>query len=128
MPMEITFDGGDRVDARYKGLTISTAQDGSLPAPFDLFLASIGTCAGFYVFQFCQKRKLPTEGIRIEQRKVVDRESRMIERIEIDIKLPDEFPERYREAVIRSAQLCSVKKHLEQPPAIEVRTSTLEPV
>jgi ribosomal protein S12 methylthiotransferase accessory factor len=126
--MEITFGDGDRVDARYKGLIISTSQDRSQPAPFDLFLASIGTCAGYYVHQFCQKRGLPTEGIRIEQRKVVNRKSKMIERIEIDIKLPDEFPERYREAVIRSAQLCSVKKHLEHPPAIEVRTSTPEPV
>ena len=128
MDMEITFGEGDRVDALYKGNTISTAQDGSLPAPFDLFMASIGTCAGFYVSNFCRKRGLSTEGVRLEQRRTINPETRMVERIEIDIKLPADFPDKYREAVIRSARLCAVTKHLDQPPAIDVQTVVSGPV
>jgi ribosomal protein S12 methylthiotransferase accessory factor len=46
----------------------------------------------------------------------------MIERIGLEIQLPADFPEKYRDSVIRAAELCTVKKHLEHPPAIEVTT------
>lgn len=125
MRMEIVFpDMSDRVDALVKGLTITTHQDGSEPAPFDLFLASIGTCAGIYVSRFCRERGLPVDDIRIVQNVIPNRETRMVDRIELDIQLPEGFPEKYKDAVIRSAQLCAVKKHLEKPPAITVNTST----
>ena len=51
--MEISFPGGQKVDAQYRGLTIKTDQpvedggDESAPTPFSLFLASLGTCAGY---------------------------------------------------------------------------------
>ena len=123
MEMTIEFPGGDRVDARYDGLTVVTNQDGSAPAPFDLFLASIGTCAGFYASRFCRQRGIPTEGMKITQRATVDPATRLIDRIELSIELPPGFPEQYRDAIVRSAQLCAVKKHLEAPPRIEVRTA-----
>ena len=53
------FGGGLKVDAEYRGFTIKTDQpfheggEGRRPAPFDLFLASLATCAGFYVLAFC---------------------------------------------------------------------------
>ncbi|HXV75874.1 MAG TPA: OsmC family protein [Candidatus Polarisedimenticolaceae bacterium] len=122
MAMQITIGSGGRVDAVYKGRTIRTAQDGTEPAPFDLFLASIGTCTGYYVARFCESRGIPTDGIRIEQTRVIDEETRMVERVRVEINLPDDFPERYREALLRSAALCSVKKHLERPPRVEVET------
>lgn len=122
MRMDIVFPGGDRVDAVTDGLTIATDQNGALPAPFDLFLASIGTCAGIYVARFCNQRGIPLDQVRIEQRAVRNERTRMVTRIELEIRLPDEFPARYRDAVIRAVGLCSVKKHLDQPPEIDVRT------
>lgn len=121
MAMQITFGEGDRVDALYKGKTISTDQEGPLPEPFELFLASIGTCSGYYVAKFCRSRDIPTDGIRLEMRRILYPESKMIERIEIDVHLPVGFPERYRTAVVRAAKQCTVKKHLDQPPAVEVQ-------
>jgi len=128
MAMQITFGDGDRVDALYNGKTISTDQTGPLPEPFELFLASIGTCSGYYVAKFCQRRDISTDGIRLEMRRILYPGSKMIERIEIDVHLPEDFPARYREAVVRSAQQCTVTKHLDQPPAIEVRTVVADPV
>jgi putative redox protein len=122
--MEIVFPHGDRVDAKLGSMVIATDQDGSAPAPFQLFLASIGTCAGIYVSSFCRQRGISIDDIRIRQRLQANPASRMVERIELDIVLPEDFPEQYKDAVIRSAQLCAVKKHLEKPPAIEVRTVT----
>lgn len=125
MMMEITFPEGDRVDARSGAHVIHTDQDGSTAAPFELFLASIGTCAGIYVSRFCRQRSIPVDDIKIRQTMIPDPATRMIGRIQLEIVLPDDFPEQYKDAVIRSANLCAVKKHLEQPPDIEVTTTTL---
>ena len=125
MHMEIVFPDGDRVDALSNGNVIRTEQDGSGPAPFELFLASIGTCAGIYVSRFCRQRGISTADIRIRQTMRVNPATRMVDGIDLDIALPDDFPEQYKDAVVRSAQLCAVKKHLEHPPEIQVRTVSL---
>jgi ribosomal protein S12 methylthiotransferase accessory factor len=122
MEMEITFPGGARVDAHMGNLVVETNQDGSAPAPFGLFLASIGTCAGIYVLSFCQHRGLPTAGVKVLQRLHTDPATRMIEKVDLDIVVPPDFPEKYHAALVRAAEQCAVKKHLEQPPAFEVRT------
>lgn len=126
MEMEIVFPGGARVDAISGGMVIPTNQDGSAPAPFGLFLASIGTCAGIYVLSFCQQRGLPTDNIRIVQRMGFDPMTRMINQVELDIQVPPDFPEKYKDAVVRSANQCAVKKHLENPPEFNVHTSVVE--
>jgi putative redox protein len=126
MEMEIFFPGGARVDAISNGMVIPTNQDGSAPAPFGLFLASIGTCAGIYVLSFCQQRGLPTNDIRIMQRMSFNPLTHMIDNVELDIQLPPDFPEKYKDAVIRAASQCAVKKHLENPPTFNVHTSIVE--
>ena len=122
MEMEIVFPGGSRVDALMGPHTVVTNQDGSAPTPFSLFLASVGTCAGIYVLGFCQARNLPTEGIKIVQRVIADPNTRMIDTIQLDIIVPPSFPEKYHDALVRAADQCAVKKHLENPPEFEVRT------
>lgn len=118
MDMEIVFPGGKGVNAIYENFTIMTDQsvreggDGSAPEPFDLFLASMGTCAGIYVLSFCQHHDLPAEGISLIQTAERNPETRMIDRVNIDIRLPADFPQKYRKALIRSAEQCSVKKHI----------------
>jgi ribosomal protein S12 methylthiotransferase accessory factor len=126
--MTITFPGGARVDAQVGPYTIRTDQppqsggEGSAPAPFALFLASIGTCAGIYVLGFCRQRGLTTDGIEITQRAEPDPRTGMIAVVRLDIQVPADFPEKYHEALIRAANQCAVKKHLETPPMFEVRT------
>lgn len=127
MEMLIDFPGGARVDAHFGPFTVSTDQPpvASAPTPFATFLASIGTCAGIYVLGFCQQRGLPTEGIRILQRMHSNPFSGMVQKIDLEIQLPASFPEKYRDAVIRAAELCAVKKHFEEPPQFEVTTRTV---
>ncbi|UCF05264.1 MAG: OsmC family protein [bacterium] len=131
MDLIVTFPGSKKVDASYKGFTIQTDQakhaggNGSAPAPFDLFLASIATCGGIYVVYFCEKRDIPLDGIRLVQRMERNQETRMITKITIDIELPPDFPEKYREGLIRAVDLCTVKKHLFDPPEFELRTVTV---
>jgi putative redox protein len=131
MQMEIILEDGKKVNANIKGHIIKTDQpkeyggEDSYPTPFDLFLASLGTCAGFYVKIFCQKRNIPTDNIKIIQTMEYDETTVMIDKIKIDIKLPSDFPEKYKEAVVNSANLCAVKKHIQNPPEFEVFTSVI---
>jgi ribosomal protein S12 methylthiotransferase accessory factor len=128
MDMVISFPGGKRVDATFKGHTVRTDQppqaggEGSAPEPFLTFLASIGTCAGIYVLGFCQARGIPTDGIRLVQHNEWDPATHRLAKVGIEIIVPPEFPEKYRSAVQRAADQCAVKKAIFEPPAFEVQT------
>jgi putative redox protein len=129
--MEITFDGGKVITAHTHGHLIKTDQPESsggantAPSPFELFLASIGTCAGIYVKSFCDNRKIPTDKIKIIQTTDFDPESGLAKNIKLDILIPDDFPEKYRSSLISVADLCKVKKTLADPPAFEITTTTI---
>ncbi len=130
MEMIIDFPGGNRVDAHFDKFTVITDQppEASAPTPFATFLASIGTCAGIYILGFCKQRGLATEDIRIVQRMHSDPATKMVGKIELEIQLPGTFPEKYIPALVNSAELCAVKKHLESPPKFEIYTKSVEPL
>lgn len=129
MDMKIYFPGGKKVYADFKGFTHKTDQpihaggEGSAPSPFELFLASMGTCAGVFVAGFCQQRGIDTKGIELIQNHEIDPATHMIKKVNLEIKLPPTFPEKYQKAVIQAASLCAVKKHLESPPEFDIITT-----
>ena len=128
MEMIIDFPSGARVDAHFGNFTVKTDQpptgggEGSAPTPFALFLSSLGTCAGIYVLGFCRQRGLSTDGIQIRQRMHSNPATGLVGKVELEIQVPPEFPEKYRPALIRSAEQCAVKKHFENPPSFEITT------
>ncbi len=129
--MEITFEGGKVVTAHSHGHIIKTDQSVSnggqntAPSPFELFLASIGTCSGIYVKSFCDNRHIATDNIKIIQTVEFDEETGLPVNIKLDIKLPPDFPDKYKEAVISVAELCKVKKSIASPPAFEIISSSI---
>lgn len=126
----ITFDGNAKVSAHFRGITVHSDQpdaaggESSAPSPFELFLASIGACAGFYVLSFCRSRSLPTGNISIVQTVIRNEQTHMVEKIALDIMLPPDFPNKYKAAVIKAADSCLVKKHLLSPPEILIEART----
>jgi len=124
--MTIDFPGGARVDAHFGGFVVPTDQppggggSSTAPTPFATFLSTIGTCAGIYVLGFCRQRGISTDGIRLVQRMQVDPVTRLVSDVQVTIELPAGFPEKYADAVVRSAEQCAVKKHFERPPVIRV--------
>jgi putative redox protein len=129
MEIRVDFPGGSRVAAHFSNFNINTDQpvkaggEGSAPTPFELFLASLATCAGYYVLGFCKARGISADGIRLVQVNEANPATKMSSKVAIEIQLPAGFPQEYASAVIRAAESCLVKKHLENPPAFEVRTS-----
>ncbi len=130
--VEITLDGGKIVSAHINGKIIKTDQSvkngggGAAPEPFELFQASIGTCAGIYVKTFCDQRGIPAEGIRIIQSMEFDPDKKVPSCFRLEIRLPADFPEKYRAAVVNAAELCLVKKTINSIPAFEVVSSRTE--
>ncbi len=126
MDMVIDFPGRARVDAHFGGFVVSTDQppmgggEGSAPTPFATFLSSIGTCAGIYVLGFCRQRGIPSDGIRLVQRVQANPATGLVSDVAVTIQLPEGFPAKYADAVVRAAEQCAVKKHFEHPPLIHV--------
>ncbi len=130
MDIVVTLPGGKRVDARAGRFTVHTDQpraaggDESAPDPFTLFLASLATCCGFYVAAFCQARGIATDGIRLVQRSESDARTKRLARVTVEIELPPSFPSQYRDAVVRAAGACRVKKAIFDPPEVAIVAAT----
>ena len=126
MEMEILFPGGKRVQSNYKGYIVDTDQpkdeggDGTAPEPYDLLLSSLGTCSGVNVLYFCESRNIPTDGIKMSMSIEKNEKTHLVEKIRIHMNLPDDFPEKYREAVRRVVDLCAVKRTFSSPPEISL--------
>ena len=123
--MEVTFPGGVAVEATFRGHTVRTDQPvpkggDSAMSPFDLFFASLATCMGFYALRFCQERGIATEGLRVTLETRRDEERKRVSNVEVRLELPDEFPEKYRTAILRAVDQCAVKKHVMEPPAFDI--------
>jgi len=128
LTIDIELAGNKKVNASFGEFTVLTDQskeyggDQTAPEPFALFLASLGACAGVYVLGFCRKRDLPTEGIRLRQTAHWTEDKKRLERVDIEILVPPEFPARYHKALARVADQCAVKKAVLNPPEFSVRT------
>jgi putative redox protein len=126
MEIKVSFPGGLKVDAEVGQHLIRTDQsiesggEGSAPEPFTLFLTSVATCAGIYVLRFCQSRGISTKGVSLAQK--ANFGAGGLEGIDIEIIVPPDFPEKYYDALVRSASKCAVKRVMENPPAFNVRT------
>ena len=120
--VDVWFPGGKRVDARVGGMTVHTDQalesggEGKAPEPFQLFMVSIATCAGIYALEFCNARDIPTDRMGLTMSYEFDTKRGFCERLSIELKVPPEFPEKYKKAVVRVMDLCSVKKQILNPP------------
>ena len=125
MDMTISFPGGQKVQASFDGFVVETDQSvssggsGSAPDPFSLFLSSIGTCTGIYVLRFCEQRKIPTDEMSLLLTPIWNDDG-LIETIDITIKTGKDFPKKYEDAVLKAAGLCTVKRHLDKPPKIQL--------
>ena len=125
--IDVSFPGGQRVDARIREFLIHTDQsrehggDQSAPQPYDLFLTSIATCAGIFALKFCQSRHLATDGMRLRMEWEPNPSDPAASRLILSLTLPPDFPERYQSSILKAMDLCAVKRTIETPPQFETR-------
>jgi len=124
--LEVSFPDGKRADVRIRGFEIATDQpvksggEASAPQPFDLFLASMVACAGFYALNFCQSRMIPTTGLGLSMLWEQDEKRPLQAGVRFQLTLPAGFPPKYQAGIVRAMELCAVKKHIQNPPEFTV--------
>ena len=124
--LEVSFPGGKRVDVSAGGFDIDTDQsikhggEASAPAPFTLLLASLATCSGIYALNFCQSRGLVTDGLGVWMEWEHDPKQPENAVARIHLRLPEGFPERYRNSIVKAIDLCAVKQQIKKPPSFEI--------
>ena len=124
--LEVTFPGGKRVDVQVGDFAIATDQalqhggQASAPAPYALFLASIAACSGIYALSFCQSRNLSTVGLGLSMNWEHDPARPGQARARLRLRLPEGFPDRYRDSIVKAMDQCAVKKHIMTPPQFEI--------
>ena len=126
MRVSVEYKDGKKQDVKLGKYIVSTDQmeeeggDETAPSPFQLFVMSLAACAAYYVREFCTSRDLSTDGIKVTQMIDMDWQKKALRFVKITVELPESFPEKYRDAVVRAAQQCSVKKAISQMPEIEI--------
>ena len=126
---KVTFPGNKKIDAAFNNFIIKTDQakesggDESAPEPFDVFIASIGTCAGIYAKSFCDVRKLSTDNMHIFIDVLFKEGQKLMEQVTITLHVNQGFPEKYIKPIIKSMNGCAVKNQLH--PDIKVNTTAV---
>ena len=124
----VKFGDGLKVDVEYKGFVVKTDQParegggGTAPSPFDFFLVSLAACAGFYALAFCRERKISIGGLGLTMNTERGEVSKMIDKVTIAVDLPADFPEKYKFALVKAIDHCTVKAHILRPPQFEIVT------
>lgn len=130
MHVEVGFPNKETIRTQCRDLVIETGPPPSLGGdpdaigPFDLLLCALAACTGFGVLTFLDERgySLADAGLRIDA--VRGEETHLLDSIKIEIQVPADFPEKYRDAIVRATDQCLVKHQLGQKPAFEVSVAT----
>jgi putative redox protein len=124
--LKVVFGDNYKIDVAYKGFSVKTDQpvrdggDGTAPSPFDYFLVSLAACAGYYALAFCKERQISTEGLGVTMTTLRGEASKMIDKITVAVDLPRGFPEKYRLALTKAVDHCTVKAHIQRAPQFEI--------
>ena len=126
---KVIFPGNKKVDVEIGKFTIKTDQkkiyggDDTAPEPFNIFLSTIGSCAGIYAVSFCDTRELSTEGMYLMVDISFKERQNFLKEIKLTLYVNKEFPEKYIKPIIKSMNHCAVKNQLH--PDIKINTTVV---
>src|SRR5688572_5225897 len=95
----VTHEGGLKLVADVRGHRVPTDQPikaggaDSAAMPLDLIGAALATCIGLAVVQFCAARELSTDGLQVDLAQRIARDPYRVDRYEVSVRLPADFPE-----------------------------------
>lgn len=124
--VNVTWDGGVRFTADIRGHKVHVDQprqgggEDSAPGPLELVPAALGTCVAYFVQQFLVTRGVDPTGLEVAVGVAGAPNPHRIGRFDVRVRVPAGMPERYREAVVRAAETCTVHHTLTHTPEIAV--------
>ncbi|MCP3944171.1 MAG: osmotically inducible protein OsmC [Desulfobacteraceae bacterium] len=126
---EVIFPENKKIDVKFNNFLVKTDQskkndgDETAPEPFDLFLSSLGACAGIYAKSFCDARKLSCRGMKLFLSASFKKGKKQMDCIEINLHVDKIFPEKYIKPIIKAMNGCAVKNQLH--PDINTQTQVV---
>jgi uncharacterized OsmC-like protein len=94
--------------------------------PPELFLAALGSCAGFYVALYLRKHNLALEGTRIRVHADKLKNPARMDNFRIEVEVPDGLNGEQKSGVEESVHHCLIHNTLLHPPKIAIEVSTAE--
>lgn len=125
----VTFPGNKKIDVAFDNFIIKTDQakenggDETAPEPFDVFISSLGACAGIYAKSFCDIRKLSTQDMYLTSDVSFKDGQKLMEKVTITLYVNQGFPEKYIKPIIKAMNGCAVKNQLH--PDINIQTGVV---
>jgi uncharacterized OsmC-like protein len=94
--------------------------DDSGMTPPELMLASLATCAGYYIVQYLKVRNLPVDGLAVLTRAHKAQQPARLGAFQIVIHPPPGMGDRELAGIRRAAEKCLIHNTLLHPPSIEI--------
>lgn len=115
--VKATFEDGKTIQA---DLPADKGGNDTAPNPVELLQAAICSCAAMYAQRFFAQHNLDPKGLTMKTEVNFDEQESKIETMTHHFTLPEGFPEKYRNAFIRTVEQCTVKKNILTPPDFQV--------
>ena len=92
--------------------------------PVELFVASLGTCIGYFAAVFCQRRKISSAGMRINLEWEWAEDPHRIGAINVSIRLPAKLDEKEKAGLMRMVEGCTVHNTIQNHPEVKMKLET----
>lgn len=125
MHVDVTYQGQVKFEATSRGHRILTdqplengGQDEGMTPP-EWFLASLGSCVGFYAVKYLEARHLETTGLSISvTAQKTSGTPIYLDPIDIQIHVPIPLEQRHQQGLIKAADACLIHNTLTQHPTV----------
>jgi uncharacterized OsmC-like protein len=94
--------------------------------PPELFLAALGSCAGFYAALYLRKHKLALEGTHIRVHADKLKNPARMDNFRIEVEVPGSLSPEQRSGVEESVHHCLIHNTLLHPPKIAIEVMSAE--
>jgi putative redox protein len=94
--------------------------------PPELFLASLGSCAGFYAAQYLRKHRLATQGTRVRVTAEKVKDPARIDNFRIEVEVSGELSDAHRAGVEEAVHHCLIHNTLLHPPKVTIAVESRE--
>jgi putative redox protein len=90
------------------------------PTPPELFIASLGSCIGIYVVDYCKRHNVPYKGMTVELGWEDAKAPLRIGSIVARVEMPEGIPQEHYEKLRRVAEMCKIHNTLTHTPSIKM--------
>lgn len=126
MTLKVEFRGGARFDiisGAHQVVTDQPMEDGGQDAgmsPVELFVGSLASCVVYFVGRYCNRHRIPCDGLAIETEWSYAEQPHRVGSIGMRITLPASLTPDQRERLLKVAHGCTVHQSLAVPPSLQI--------